>query len=73
MPFVPTAVGYTHLSWPKDRMRIALLSLSDKQAWYAAQKPEDLASSSLEFQSFWQRWYIRPLKIKRFFYSFKFW
>lgn len=63
------------LKFPEDGMKIARLSLLNKQVWIAAQDPQHLIDLMLDdkFKRFWWRYYILPLKIKRFFYKFKFW
>ena len=79
MIFTPTRIDYpeiadiTQLSWPKDKWRIALMSQANKEIWYASREPIGLIYQSYEFAKFWERCYLKPLKIKRFIYKFKFW
>ena len=73
MIFVPGPIGSTQLKYPENRWRIALLSQPAKEAWYAAQEPKDLIERSKDFERFWKTWYLGHIKLKRFFYSFKFW
>jgi hypothetical protein len=80
MSFVPQVVtpeGHlSHLSllrFPQDKKEIRKLSLAEKQVWYAAQDPQLMIQTSVDFHEFWVRTYVIPLKIKRFFYALKFW
>ena len=63
------------LKYPKDRFRIALLSLESKACWYAAQEARDLIilSNTKDFAKFWHWAYVIPLRIKRWLYKFKVW
>lgn len=81
MSYVPSAfveMGYgwlVELKWPANRVRIAFMSLENKQKWLLAQDPQTLIDLGLDakFVAFWDRCYILPLKIKRFLYKAKFW
>lgn len=73
MPFPAQAVGWSDLKYPQDRLRLIFLSQPAKEAWYAAQNPQELAAGDREFQKFWSRCYGWHVKTKRFFYRFKFW
>lgn len=89
MPFVPGTVtsdyalienhndftGLKELSFPRDAMRLCWLSLAEKQVWYASRDPQEMITLSLDpqFKRFWQRFYSRPLKLKRALYKLKFW
>ncbi len=63
------------LEFPRDWKKIAFLNLNAKMVWWAAQDPQDMIDKGLEtqFRRFWFRYYLLPLKIKRFLYRFKFW
>lgn len=63
------------VKYPEDGMRLARLSLLEKQVWIAAQDPQRMLDLMLndKFKRFWFRYYIFPLKCKRFLYKFKFW
>lgn len=73
MPFIAQSVGSSKLKYPKNKWRIALMTQPAKEAWYAAQDPKDLAMSSKDFQSWWQRWYVGHVKLKRAIFRLKFW
>ena len=68
-------IDVAKLKWPDQKRMIARLPLNAKQIWYAAQNPQTLIdlSSDKNFRKWWDRHYLLPLKIKRFFYSLKFW
>ena len=70
-----TFTGIKDLKFPEDGMKIARLNLTEKQVWLAAQDPQGLIDhgSNERFNKFWFRYYLLPLKIKRFVYKFKFW
>jgi hypothetical protein len=56
-----------HLHWPKDKWRLAFLSLADLQAWYAFQNYREMIHLGYDskFVSFWYWAYLFPLKIRR--------
>jgi len=63
----------TFLKWPEDRQTLAQLSMSELIMWYAGLDPRELVymGQTAEFQRFWFRHYLLPLRIKRFFYKIK--
>lgn len=73
MPFRPQAIGRSALKFPENRLRILFLSQPAKEAWYAAQDPNDLTLNDPRFTRFWSFCYGWHLKTKRFLYRFKFW
>lgn len=68
-----TFAHVANLKYPQDRKAIAKLTLIGKQVWYAAQDPHQLIEADGDFHHFWAMRYVFPLKVKRFFYLFKFW
>lgn len=73
---IKTRADHSHVrryKFPQDRIKIAGLSLAEKQIWYAAQDPHSHIESGEDFGAFWYWHYIMPLKVKRLVFWFKFW
>jgi hypothetical protein len=81
MIFVPSSyieMGYGWLldvKWPENKVRLALMSLKNKERWLVAQDPQRFIDLGEEkaFARFWKAFYLTPLKIKRVLYRLKFW
>ena len=61
------------LKWPEDASTIAQLDLIELQCWFAGQDPREMVflGQNKEFRHFMYRYYILPLKIKRFWFKIK--
>ena len=72
-------MGYLTLEFPKDRWRIAFLSLNKKSAWYWSQtQPKSLTDEpafrmTADFLRFWEWTHNKPLRIVRAYYKIKSW
>lgn len=55
------------LKWPQNRFQLALLSVDNLQAWYAAQNPKDMifTANTAEFIRFWHWAYLMPVRFYR--------
>lgn len=65
-----------NLNFPKDKKKIARLSMADKFAWYQLQFEKDprkavVTFSTPEFQKFWMWRVAIPMRILRFYYRIK--
>lgn len=65
-----------YLEYPRDKHFIASLSLEEKQEWYSNLMRGGLHSingviNDVDFQRFWSKTYLRPVKWKRRWFKVK--
>jgi hypothetical protein len=56
-----------NLKWPENRLQLALLSIQNLEAWYAAQDPKQMIfiGNTPEFKRFWHWSYVLPVRFYR--------
>ena len=55
------------LKWPDDQIQLAVLSIAQLQAWYAAQDPKQMiyVANTPQFIRFWHWSYVLPVRFYR--------